>query len=448
MSAFEKDVRNPRGETRVVDTDMLFTQAPFLEILGADLQRHQFTEDVMHQPLLLDDISEVQANRHFPDFSDTDYFSYDDVEAELQANLEKELAAFEPIEYAPITVSDINCKWKYSSAMQKSIRRGFVSDAVKYALVFHRLDSTAFWTRLVLVGAEDVGLGGVMELALTLIAAKSKAWRRKVGEENVVQFIVQMLTRSVKDRSCTDYMISLWYTARKQKDLSLLKTATLPELSGFVLSEKNSTAFRTSAAWILSGAKYENKNLPLRLVTSKEILISTIAAMKIPALIKYVCLRGLTASRYPMPLMLPFLWQMKQKSIFFSVERATFPERYYIGGLPSESWDQYVREGKSSLAYFGKACRPVDDWLTQRGIISRDARVAALGAAVFIFEGAMLDRTLIFEGSSEITETAEKYDYANAGLSLDDGRALARMIEANSDILRQSRIRIVTEERG
>lgn len=402
----------------------------------------------MHQPLLIDDISEDQANRHFPDFSDTDYFSYDDVEAELQALLEKELTVFEPIEYAPITVSDINCKWKFSSAMQKSLRRGFVSDAVKYALVFHSLDSTAFWTRLVLVSAEDVGLGGVMELALTLIAAKSKAWRRKMGEEKVVQFIVQMLTRSVKDRSCTDYMISLWYTTRKQKDWTLLKNATLPELSDFVLSERNSTAFRTSAAWILSGAKYENKNLPLRLVTSKEILTSTIAAMKVPALIKYVCLRGLTASRYPMPLMLPFLWQMKQKSIFFSVEKASFPERYYIGGLPAESYDQYTREGKNSFAYFGKACKPVDDWLTGKGFISREARMAALGVAVFICEGAKLDRMLVYEGSSEITETAEKYDYENAGLSLEDGRTLAGLIEANSDILRQSRIRIVAGGEG
>jgi hypothetical protein len=139
---------------------------------------------------------------------------------------------------------------------------------------------------------------------------------------------------------------------------------------------------------------------------------------------------------------------MKQKSIFFSVEKANFPERFYIGGLPSEAYDQYTREGKSSLAYFSKACKPVDDWLTRKGIISRDARVAALGAAVFICEGAKLDRTLVYEGSSEVTESAEKYDYENAGLSLDDGRTLAGLIEANSDILRQSRIRIVAGERG
>ena len=397
----------------------------------------------MHQPLLIDDISEDQANRHFPDFSDTDYFSYDDVEAELQDHLEKELAAFAPIEYAQVMVADINAKWKYSSAMQKSIRRGFGSDAVKYALVFHRLDSTAFWTRLVLVSAEDIGLGGVMEIALTLIAAKSKAWRRKMGEEKVVQFIVQMLTESVKDRSLCDYMISLWYTGRKQKDLILLKNATLPELSDFVLSESNPTAFRASAAWILSGAKYENKNLPLRLVTSKEILTSTIAAMKIPALVKYVCLRGLTASRYPMPLLLPVLWQMKQKSLFFSIEKTSFPERHYISGLPSESWDQYVREGRNSILYFGKACKQVDDWLTPKGIITREPRLAAIGAAVFICEGAKLDRTLVFEGSSEITESAEKFDYLNAGLSLDAGRTLAQLILANHEVLCQSRQKVV-----
>ena len=401
----------------------------------------------MQQLLLLDEISDDLMNPTFPIMSD-DEFCYQDIESELEAYLEIELDKFETMGIVPITVSDINCKWKYSSALQKSIRRGYSEDAVKYAMVFHSLDSAAFWTRLVVISYEEIGLGGVLELALTLIAAKSKVWRKKVGEVKVLQYIVKMLAEAVKDRTCCDYMQVLWYHPRKYKEMNALKTATQEELSDFALSERNTTSFRTCSAWLLAGTdRFENKQLPLR-SGSREKFCAIVSQMKIPGIVKYISMRGMTACRYPMSLVYPFLWQMKQKSLYINVERTVFPTgRDYIGGLPSESWDQYVREGKKSFAYFSKACEPVNEWLAAKGITSSDARVAAIGAAVFIMEGALLDRRLSFEGASEIYELEEKYDYENVGLSLDDGRTLVGMIEANSDILRQSRIRVVVEER-
>lgn len=401
----------------------------------------------MQQLLLIDEVSDDLMYPTLPNISD-DEFCYQDIESELEAYLETELGKFEPMEIVPITVSDINCKWKFSSALQKSIRRGYSEDAVRYAMVFHSLDATAFWVRLVVISYEEIGMGGVMELALTLIAARSSRWRKKVGEVKVLQFIVKMLAEAVKDRSCCDYMQVLWYHPRKYREMNALRTATQEELSGFALSERNTTSFRTCSAWLLAGTdRFENKQLPLR-SGSREKFCNIVEQMKIPAIVKYITIRGMTACRYPMPLVYPFLWQMKEKSLYINVERTTFPvERYYIGGLPSESWDQYVREGKKSFAYFSKACEPVNEWFTSKRILGSDARVAAIGAAVFIMDGALLDRRLVFEGASEIYDLEEKYDYENVGLSLGDGRELARLIEANSDILRQSRIRVVVGER-
>lgn len=375
-----------------------------------------------------------------------DDIPYCEVESLLEDFLQKELERFQLIDIVPIDETDANVKWKYSSALQKSIRRGYVEDAIRYALVFHTVDATAFWTRLVVIAFEDIGLGGVWELALTLVAARSKIWRKRVGGDvKVIHYIIKALAESVKDRSACDMMISLWNCPRKPKVLNALKTASSSELSGIALSERNPTSFRASAAWLLWGTdKLENKHLPLR-AGSKDMFRSTIEQMKVPALVKYVTLRGMTACRFPMNLLYPFIWAMMQKSQYYRLEKSDLPsERFYIGGLPEESLDQYVREGKRALAIWGETCSPVYHWLKCKGILTRDARIAAIGAAVFITEGAKLDRRLDFEGASDIFEAAERIDYQNVGLSLEDGRTLAKMVEENYDVLRQARIRALS----
>jgi|GEM_PF-5620667 len=291
---------------------------------------------------------------------------------------------------------------------------------------------------------EDVGLGGVDAIAFTLIATRSKVWRKKVGELKVLQFIVQMLAQSIKGRSCTDYMIYHWNNPRKFRELNTLRAAPLPELSHFVLSEKHTSAFRSCALWCLIGTdRFECKTLPPR-SGSRELFNSTIAAMNIPSLVMYAVIRGVISCRYPMPVMLPILWQMKEKALYMSVENTALPaERHFIEGLPDFTFDQYVREGRSSLAYFGKACLPVTEFLSSSGITSADAKIKAIGAAVFIVEGALLDRKLVFEGSGEIYEAAEVADYKKAGLSLEDGRTLAALIQDNHETLRRSRRTVV-----
>ncbi len=135
---------------------------------------------------------------------------------------------------------------------------------------------------------------------------------------------------------------------------------------------------------------------------------------------------------------------MKEKSLYINVETSRFPvERHYICGLPEFAFDQYVRQGKQSLAYFGKACTQVSEWLTARGITTTDAIIKAIGASVFVVEGALLDRQLQFEGVEDIYQMAEQYDYENAGLDLEGGRTLSKLILEHQAELRCSRQKVV-----
>lgn len=398
----------------------------------------------MQQPTLFEAISPSPSLSSIADCLD-EYSSYQEAESVLEEFLGEELAKPASLDIAAAIPPQTHSKFAYSSAMQKSLRRGYFDDAVKYALAYHAIDPTGFWTRLVVVALEDVGMGNPVGVALTMAAARSKVLRKKIGgDQQIIPYIVRLLAESVKDRSCCDFMQVLWHNHRKHRDITTLRTASFQELSEFVLTEKLPTSFRACAAWLLAGTdRYENKQLPLR-SGSREIFNATIERMNVPALSRYIATRSTVACRYPMGLLLPFMWQMQSKSLYVSIEKTDFPDkREYIAGLPSETWDQYTREGKQSLAYFGKACEPVDDWLTRKGITSNDARMAAIGAAVFIGEGAKLNRRLLFEGVDEITEAVELIDYRNVGLALNDGRELAAMIEANTDILREARVRVV-----
>jgi hypothetical protein len=369
---------------------------------------------------------------------------YHEVESRLEEYLREELARYESIEVVPLAENDITAKWRLSSALQKSIRRGYVKDSIRYARTYHGLDPAGFWTRLVVIAFEDIGVGDSWAVALTLAAARSKIFRQKVGgDEKVLNYIVKMLAESVKDRTVCDYAQALCYTPQNPDDLSELRKASLAELSAIALSESNSFDFRTSAAWLLAGTdKYENPKLPLR-VGTREVFTAAIEQMNIPPLVKYITLRGMTACRYAMNLVYPFVWQTMNASPYTNVIETSFPERHYIGGLPEESYDKHTREGKSSLLYFYKACASVNEYLTRLSIAGTEEAIGAVGIAVFIAEGALLDRMLDFEGAERIYSMTERGDYNKNGLTLDTGRALSRLIMENYETLRRARIRVV-----
>ena len=374
---------------------------------------------------------------------------YHEVERRLEEYLREELARYDSIKVVPLAENDITAKWRLSSALQKSIRRGYVKDSIRYARTYHGLDPAGFWTRLVVIAFEDVGVGDVGAVALTLAAARSKIFRHKAGgDEKVLNYIVKLLADSLKDRSVCDFPQSLSYTPQSPDDLSKLRKASLAELSAIALSEGHSFDFRTSAAWLLAGTdKYENPKLPLR-VGTREVFTATIEQMNIPPLVKYITLRGMTACRYAMNLVYPFVWQMMDNSPSTKVIETGFPERHYIGGLPEEAYDKHTREGKSSLHYFIKACVPVNEYLTRLSIAGTDEALGAVGIAVFIGEGALLDRRLDFEGAERIYSMTEQGDYEKNGLTLDTGRALSRLIMENYETLRRARIRVVEGKKG
>jgi hypothetical protein len=294
------------------------------------------------------------------------------------------------------------------------------------------------------VAFEDIGVGDVWAVAMTLAIARSKSFRQKLGGEiKAIHYIITKLAAAVKDRTVCDFFQILENRSIIPSFLTTLKSASSQELSDIALSDQHQFDTRTSAAWMLWGTdKLKNIRLPLR-AGERDLFEHTIERLRVPGLIKYVTLRGMIACRCAMNLSYPFVWIILNQSSTVKVIETELPERFYIKGLPEEAYDQHTREGKSSYRYFYQSCHAVNDFLTNRGIVEKDEIVSTIGISVFITESALLDRRIDFVGAEQIYQMTVEDDYRKSGLTLVEGLELSRVILENYKILRQSRQKVV-----
>jgi replication-associated recombination protein RarA len=71
--------------------------------------------------------------------------------------------------------------WIVSSLLQKSIRRSETEIAQRAAVTLVQLKGAAIWRRLIVIAFEDIGIGSVDAVAMTVAAADDSAWRKAHG---------------------------------------------------------------------------------------------------------------------------------------------------------------------------------------------------------------------------------------------------------------------------
>jgi len=84
------------------------------------------------------------------------------VKHRLAIGLDREQPFFEPL------IAD---QWVIKSLLQKSIRRGEVDIAQRAALTFLAQKGSAIWRRFIIIAFEDIGVGSVEVVAMTVAAS-------------------------------------------------------------------------------------------------------------------------------------------------------------------------------------------------------------------------------------------------------------------------------------
>src|SRR5689334_4710258 len=96
--------------------------------------------------------------------------------------------------------------WVISSLLQKSIRRGETDIARRSALTFCKLKGSAIWRRLMVIAFEDIGIGSVEAIIMTVAASSDRDWRKGHGGDlRLAVHLATVLAEAAKHRSA-DYL--------------------------------------------------------------------------------------------------------------------------------------------------------------------------------------------------------------------------------------------------
>lgn len=286
-----------------------------------------------------------------------------------------------PLRHSP----DPSLKWRYVSGLQKAIRRGHSEVAAICADALSQIDPGYFWKRLPTIALEDVGFGSKLACALTIEAAKSGQFRRKLGERQVLFYLVSKLSDSTKDRSLCDLLVL------------------------------NQNRPPTAALW----SQY-------------------VHSLDLPFIDSYLAIEGRSAAN--LGVQIPLLISRVTPPV--TVVRSA-PDPFgdeIIAGLPACTYDMHTWEGKRAYAYFAKACGSVRQFFSTNSELDP---VRSIGIVMFISESAILNEHLTWPGRCDLLCSSQERDYAVHGLTRTQAHELQLIAQENRLELNRARRAVV-----
>ncbi len=303
----------------------------------------------------------------------------------FRERLEDSLNRFDPIPVAPLQI-DVHLT---SALLQKALRRADGEFALRAALLLSVVDADRLWRRLTAIAFEDFGLSDLDLTSEVVAAASDAAWRRRIGgDAKVVQYLVQRLLRSARDRRIDElYMltVSLSSAANPDKAVDGLRVSALldrlvREATEVVLRCEQPDSFRGMRALL---AKPCDLELGRRLEHGW-----------IDTGLYATCFQGRRTSKCLLPVLLPTVkWAREQTPGRCKLVTRTVPPSPLVSGLPAYCADGYTQPGRLALVEVGRhdqGLRRVLSWLP-----SSKSRASCLRELLFVVEGGISTTELV-----------------------------------------------------
>lgn len=319
--------------------------------------------------------------------------------------------------------------WLLSSVMQKAIRRGDVSMAGKAAHSLWMQDRQRLWRRLHIIALEDVGIGDVEAVNMTLQATANAHWRRKVGDDRVAVFLAQKLAASLKNRWADEMTIYL----DKHDDLrdwrEYFALTDDESLITYIEDEEEKPEIRCLALWYLAGMKrYPSDHMPAR-SGSVEVAESILMSIHGESPLTQNCCGVLRRSPWPIALFMPIFAQWAERSgrEFTIVEQPLHFARN-VEGIPLYAADMFTRVGQAAYRVFRSNVRELK-WFS----------VKQIGIALFYLEGGCVNLLRTNQELDLFRTTAELTDAYGVGLEAADYMTLKAICREHMPMLQQIR---------
>ncbi len=281
-------------------------------------------------------------------------------------------------------------RWIASSALQKAIRRGEITTAIRAALALHREDRPGAWRRLIAIAFEDVGAADIDAVVETVAIATSPEWRAKHGEERVLASVASHLAEAPKDRSA-DYL--MWAAAEHRclaDARDLFVRASIQERLSILLDGSAPLGRRAVAAWFASGIDYPYQ----RRMGAGDLLALAEAYRQLGATDQLASATVVAAkrTREPYTVLLPLTWLEVQGSERIEVRDEPVPASAMVAGVPLYALDEHTRLGKRAINTLARENAAIRACLQQ--FVSKRRWIAAAQHAAFYAEGSAVARRL------------------------------------------------------
>ena len=309
---------------------------------------------------------------------------------DLISQVSAELAALVASEFIPPRITPHPWdKWTARSGLQKCIRRGLVDQAIACASRLAVLDLPYLWRTLNVIALEDVGAGDPDTITWTRAIMADKAVFSRTPPLYVLYALVARMCRAPKSRAMCEMSVAM-----EMGDLNLFHAGsnwTVDQIASYAVNGTMQHSF--VACCHLSNKLPET--VGFNPSVTKQVKLAAIHQMREATALTPQARR---AASYifakPTDTMSFSAWGVLRETHAAANEPTTvvldaIPTSATMHGLPTATWDMHTRNGKIAIKAFYTSLAKNYPLVAA---INPDKAGRALGAAVFIEEGGLVDR--------------------------------------------------------
>jgi hypothetical protein len=328
--------------------------------------------------------------------------------------------------------------------LQKSIRRGETEIAQRAALTFFKLKGSAIWRRLMVIAFEDVGIGSVDALMMTVAASSDTAWRRTCGTaDRVAVHLASVLAEAPKDRSA-DFLVGAKDHPALATFARTMATASLEDRLSAVSNKLLALPHRAIAARFTSGL--ESRGQVSRDKDSLDVLLKTFRELGAPEDLVVATGLAATRTREPITAMVPLIWLAAKVSREVRVCDCPVPPMESAGNVPLYALDEHTRLGREAIWRF--ACENNRVRTGLESFVPASQRRRAANVAAFYADAAPVARRLLWEQSSRLETFGIDRDLLHAGVVPEGIAPLLEAVRSNLDHLNALRAQVLSRSRA
>ncbi|MEI9409157.1 hypothetical protein [Mesorhizobium salmacidum] len=359
-----------------------------------------------------------------------------DIIASIASDIERQLQHHEPQALAPIpaTISP----WLAAALLQKAIRRGRTHFALGAAATLLSKAPDRLWRRLAVIAVEDVGLGDLDAVFLTIVAAgQRRRLARLYGMERLVSFIVSRLTISRKCRATDDLYVVTNDCPSWNGDRLELTDMPLNDLLDVIAGpdpiERRGIAVRHA----MGGGEWA-EDIRLTRRRRPQAVFDFLCEAGFPQTLVEICREAHRQTGEAICGFLPLLWSVFDRSETV-VRSDEFPSEVTIAGVPSWALDKFTRQGRTAMARFLARDSGTSRWLDSH-VAKRD-RGAVFGHALFRAESGLVKDRAVWPDGLSLRRQADWNSFA--ALEPVEAVELLHLVRADIGLLNEERAHVL-----